>query len=101
MMCGNADKLARPCVVYRAENCWFTWTENGLDHERYNHTKACWFGESSVRVSVIQKMGISGSSQSKGLKLMSREIQRAKFSSLFRNHGEVYIMFHNCKKCQA
>lgn len=44
MFCGNAaGKCLPPYVVYRAENMWSTWTQNGPDGARYNRTKNGWF----------------------------------------------------------
>lgn len=44
MFCGNAEgKLLAPYVVYKAENMWTTWTENGPEKTRYNRSKSGWF----------------------------------------------------------
>lgn len=44
MFCGNAEgKLLAPYVVYKAENMWTTWTENGPENTRYNRSKSGWF----------------------------------------------------------
>lgn len=44
MFCGNAkSKLLAPYVVYKAENMWSTWIENGPANCRYNHSKSGWF----------------------------------------------------------
>lgn len=44
MVCGSAaGELAPVYVVYKAENMWETWTENGPTGARYNRTKSGWF----------------------------------------------------------
>lgn len=44
MICGSASgDIIPPYVVYRAENIWTTWTENGPDGARYNRSKNGWF----------------------------------------------------------
>ena len=44
MFCGSAggDELP-PYVVYKADNLWNSWTENGPLHARYNRSKSGWF----------------------------------------------------------
>lgn len=47
MVCGNAEGKCLPLyVVYKAENMWTTWTENGPEGTRYNRTKSGWFDSS-------------------------------------------------------
>nr|CAH7717026.1 unnamed protein product [Callosobruchus chinensis] len=44
MFCGNAaGKILPPYIVYKAENMWSTWTENGPEGARYNRSKSGWF----------------------------------------------------------
>lgn len=44
MLCGNAaGELAPVYVVYKAENMWGTWAENGPSQARCNRTKSGWF----------------------------------------------------------
>ena len=44
MMCGNAvGEMLSPCVVYKSEHLWSTWTEGGPKGCRYNRTKSGWF----------------------------------------------------------
>lgn len=44
MFCGNAaGHCLPPYVVYRAENMWSTWTENGPQGTCYNRSKNGWF----------------------------------------------------------
>lgn len=48
MFCGNASGTCLPpYIVYRAENMWTTWTENGPEGARYNRTKNGWFDSTS------------------------------------------------------
>jgi hypothetical protein len=43
MFCGNAAGcIIPPYVVYKSENLWSTWTENGPHGTRYNRTKHGW-----------------------------------------------------------
>lgn len=44
MFSGSAAGTLLPVyVVYKAENMWSTWTENGPEGTRYNRTKSGWF----------------------------------------------------------
>ncbi|XP_044741169.1 MFS-type transporter clz9-like isoform X3 [Chrysoperla carnea] len=44
MFSGNAaGTLLPPYVVYKADNMWTTWTENGPAGARYNRSKSGWF----------------------------------------------------------
>lgn len=44
MICGNAaGEIAPVYVVYKSENLWQSWTENGPENCRYNRTKSGWF----------------------------------------------------------
>jgi len=46
MMAGNAEgELLPPYIVYKAENLYPTWTENGPQGTRYNRSKSGWFDE--------------------------------------------------------
>lgn len=46
MMAGNAEgELLPPYIVYRADNLYPTWTENGPQGTRYNRSKSGWFDE--------------------------------------------------------
>ena len=44
MYCGSASgEMSPPYVVYKAENLWSTWTEDGPEGARYNRSKSGWF----------------------------------------------------------
>lgn len=44
MFAGSAEGvLLAPYVVYKAENLWSTWTENGPPNTCYNRSKSGWF----------------------------------------------------------
>lgn len=44
MFCGNTEgNCFVSYVVYKSENMWTTWTENGPVNARYNRTKSGWF----------------------------------------------------------
>eukprot|EP00102_Acyrthosiphon_pisum_P020516 XP_016657726.1 PREDICTED: uncharacterized protein LOC107882980 [Acyrthosiphon pisum] len=46
MMSGNAvGELLPPYIVYKADNLYPTWTENGPQGSRYNRSKSGWFDE--------------------------------------------------------
>lgn len=46
MMAGNADgELLPPYIVYKAENLYPSWTENGPQGCRYNRSKSEWFDQ--------------------------------------------------------
>ncbi|KAE9530061.1 hypothetical protein AGLY_011523 [Aphis glycines] len=46
MMAGNAEgELLPPYIVYKAENLYPTWTENGPQGTRYNRSGSGWFDE--------------------------------------------------------
>ncbi|CAG5028099.1 unnamed protein product [Parnassius apollo] len=43
MFCGKAaEETVPPCIVYKSDNLWSTWTENGPEGARYNRTKSGW-----------------------------------------------------------
>jgi hypothetical protein len=47
MFCGNASGISiPPYVIYKAENLWSTWTENGPPGTRCNRTKHSWMDAS-------------------------------------------------------
>lgn len=44
MFCGSATgKMLPAYVVYKAENLWSTWSENGPQGTRYNRSRSGWF----------------------------------------------------------
>lgn len=51
MFCGNAaGNSLPPYIIYKAENLWSTWTENGSRGARYNRTKHGWLDGSTFEV---------------------------------------------------
>lgn len=43
MFCGNAaGEVIPPYIIYKADNLWSTWMENGPEGARYNRTKSGW-----------------------------------------------------------